>query len=114
MGSVYAADCFAHSLYVQLLTLRALQLTTAVSSIRTLGVALAMTLLNQFALEPWTTENMMERYKLEDEQKTETPEYKALRKNFGKLHGMSSLTNLVALCAGVAHAVYLAGKLVSV
>jgi hypothetical protein len=41
----------------------------------------------------------------------DTDEYKKLKASFGKLHGMSSLVNLIALCAGVAHAVYLAAPL---
>ncbi|GKZ00333.1 hypothetical protein MPSEU_000986200 [Mayamaea pseudoterrestris] len=77
-----------------------------------LGVALAMNLFNQFILEPTATNNMLERYRMEEQGKESSDEYKALRKNFGKFHGLSSLTNLVALCGGVAHAVYLAAALV--
>jgi len=79
-----------------------------------LGVALAMTLINQFYLEPKSTENMFERYMMEDDnpKADETDEYKKLKSSFGKLHGISSLLNLVALCAGVAHAVYLGAALV--
>jgi hypothetical protein len=72
-----------------------------------------MTLLNQFYLEPLSTDNMMERYRLEDTPGgKDTDEYKKHKASFGKLHGMSSLTNLIALCAGVVHAVYIASALV--
>jgi hypothetical protein len=79
---------------------------------RALAISLAMTLLNQFILEPVATNNMLERYRLEEEGKESSGEYKSLKKNFGKFHGLSSLTNLIALCAGVAHATYLAAALV--
>lgn len=71
-----------------------------------------MTLLNQFYLEPKSTENMTERYRLEDAGQDDTEEYKKLKASFGKFHGMSSLSNLIALCGGVAHAVYLGAALV--
>lgn len=77
-----------------------------------LTLALAMTLLNQFVLEPTATKNMLERYRLEEDGKESSDEYKKLKKSFGKFHGISSLTNLIALCGGVAHAVYLAAALV--
>ena len=35
-----------------------------------------------------------------------------LRKEFGKLHGVSSLLNLLVLCGGVAHAWFLAALMV--
>ena len=81
-------------------------------SISALVVALVMTTLNQFVLEPVSTDIMMQRYELDDKGETNTDEYKTLRAKFGKLHGMSSLTNLIALCAGVAHAVLLSSALV--
>jgi hypothetical protein len=88
-------------------------LTTIAKSTKSLIVALAMTLLNQFIIEPMTTNNMMRRYELEDtENGRNTDEYKALKANFGKFHGLSSLTNLVALCAAVAHGFYLSAALV--
>lgn len=100
------------TLVIQLVTLQNL---TKISrrSTTALGVALAMTLLNQFYLEPVSTNNMMERYKLEAAGETEgNEEYAALKAAFGKWHGLSSLTNLIALCAGAAHAIYLASALV--
>jgi hypothetical protein len=107
----YFALCSA-SVLLQLVTLK--NLPVGVASTKALGVALVMTLLNQFILEPKSTENMMERYRLEEVPgATDSEEYKKLKSNFGKFHGMSSLTNLIALCAGVAHAVYLGGALVA-
>jgi hypothetical protein len=91
--------------------------TVARASVKALGVALLMTLANQFVLEPKSTKIMFERYDLEnnnsgDASIKETEEYKTLAKSFGKLHGMSSLTNLIALCAAAVHGFYLAAALV--
>jgi hypothetical protein len=77
-----------------------------------LGIAFFSTLMNLLYLEPASTENMFGRYSLEDEGKKETEEYKKLAKSFGKFHGMSSLFNLVALCAGIVHGTRLASSLV--
>lgn len=71
-----------------------------------------MTLLNQYLIEPITTKNMMRRYELEEsENGTATEEYKELKSKFGKYHGLSSLTNLVALCAAAVHGFYLSAAL---
>lgn len=98
-------------LVLQLVTLKGLAIEKSIS-VKALGVALVMTLLNQFYLEPTSTSNMMERYELEDKKETDTDRYKKLKSNFGKFHGMSSLTNLIAFCGGVAHAAFLATSLV--
>jgi len=97
------------SLVLQLVTLKSLQIsgTIAHASAKSLGVALLMTLANQFYLEPKSTSNMMRRYELDNAGQQESDEYKTLKASFGKFHGLSSLTNLVALCAGVAHACFL-------
>jgi hypothetical protein len=72
-----------------------------------------MTLLNQYLIEPITTKNMMRRYELEDsENGTATEEYKELKANFGKYHGLSSLTNLIALCAAAVHGFYLSAAFI--
>lgn len=76
-----------------------------------LVVSLAMTLLNQFVLEPKSTDNMLERYRLEDAGQDQSDQYKQLKASFGKFHGLSSLTNLIALLGGVAHAAYLGSAL---
>jgi hypothetical protein len=82
-------------------------------STRVLLVALLMTLLNQFFLEPLATDNMMKRYNLEETSNGQgSEEYKKLKSNFGKLHGLSSLTNLVALCAAAIHGFFLSAALV--
>lgn len=100
------------TLILQLVTLPGVAVKAA--STKALGLALAMTLLNQFYLEPASTDNMMRRYELEGlPGGQDSEEYKTLKANFGKFHGMSSLTNLIALCGGVAHAVYLAGSLMA-
>jgi len=86
-----------------------------VKSQRALLVALVLTLINQFVLEPMSTSNMFERYRIEDanpETFGDMKDYSKLKKSFGKFHGLSSLANLVALCAGVAHAVFLGAALV--
>ena len=97
---------------VQLVTVSGLRTTAASKSKLALLVALAMTLLNQFGLEPMATKNMMRRYELDVVPGgQETEEYRQLKANFGKFHGMSSLTNLVALCTAVLHGVVLSGAL---
>jgi hypothetical protein len=99
------------TLVLQLVTVRSLSIYSK-KAVTALAVALAMTVLNQFVLEPISSNNMMERYNLEDAGDTGTDRYKKLKADFGKFHGMSSLTNLIAMCAGVVHAVYLASALV--
>jgi hypothetical protein len=104
-------------LYVcsQLITVTRLPSIAAASS-RALGVSLLMTLLNQFFLEPKSTKVMFDRYELEnsnDPDALETAEYKKLRSSFGKLHGMSSLTNLIAFIGAVVHGVLLSTALVA-
>lgn len=99
-------------LVLQIVTLPSLPATVKNASTKVLGLALIMTLSNQFYLEPLSTKNMVRRYELEDQSGgKDTDEYKKLKASFGKFHGMSSLTNLIAMCGGVAHAVYLASTL---
>lgn len=105
------------SYHLQIVTLKGLTASAAVNiiakSTKSLIVALVMTLLNQFIIEPMTTNNMLRRYELEDtENGKNTDEYKALKANFGKFHGISSLTNLVALCAAAAHGFYLSAAFI--
>jgi hypothetical protein len=72
-----------------------------------------MTLLNQYVIEPITTNNMMRRYELEETQNgTASEEYRQLKSKFGKFHGISSLTNLIALCAAAVHGFYLSAALI--
>ena len=77
-----------------------------------LAIALISTLLNLLYLEPKSTSVMFDRYELEDSGKSESDEYSQKAKLFGKLHGMSSLANLIALCGGVVHGVRLASGLI--
>ena len=108
----YFSLCSA-AIVLQLVTLKTLSIVSKCKSTKALAVALVMTLVNQFYLEPVSTNNMMERYRLDDTPGgKDTDEYKKLKASFGKFHGLSSLTNLVALCAGVAHGVFLASGLV--
>ncbi|KAL7581467.1 hypothetical protein ACA910_022042 [Epithemia clementina (nom. ined.)] len=101
------------ALMLQLITLPVLPVVFVGSSSKALGLAFAMTMLNQFYLEPKSTKIMLQRYELEGQAGgKDTNEYKSLKASFGKLHGMSSLTNLIALCAGMAHAIFLARALV--
>ena len=77
----------------------------------TLGVGLAATLLNLVVVEPASTRSMFERYELESLGAAARDEARvaALRKEFGKLHGLSSLLNLAAVVTAVAHGAWLAG-----
>jgi hypothetical protein len=105
------------ALVIQLVTLKSLsgmKASIAHNSAKSLGIAFLMTLINQFYLEPTSTINMLERYDLDENGEQESDRYKKLKASFGKFHGMSSLANLIALCAGVAHAVFLSSTLVVV
>ena len=94
-------------------TLKPLALQSTRRVVVTLGLSLAMTLLNLIFLEPYSTKIMLERYDLENQEGGQsTDRYKVLKAQFGKMHGMSSLTNLIALCGAVAHGVALAATLV--
>lgn len=97
---------------VQILTLTAMPDVLSKTSEVSLAVAFVATLLNLLYLEPKSTRVMFDRYSLEDDGKRESEEYSKLAKSFGKLHGMSSLANLIALCGGIVHGVRLASGLV--
>ncbi|CAM9557318.1 unnamed protein product [Chrysoparadoxa australica] len=84
----------------------------ASSSQTILGLGLAGNLLNLLCLEPLTTNNMMKRYELEGKGGTSSDAYKALKKAFGPLHGLSSLANLGALLAGITYVWRVASSLV--
>lgn len=96
---------------VQILTLTAMPDILSKTSEVSLAIAFFTTLLNLLYLEPKSTQVMFDRYSLEDDGKRESEEYSKLAKTFGKLHGMSSLANLVALCGGIVHGVRLASGL---
>jgi hypothetical protein len=83
-------------------------------SLVALAIAFGGTLFNQFILEPASSKIMMNRYQLEElPGGKDSEKYKKLAKSFGKYHGISSLVNLIALCAAVAHGTYLAGAIVA-
>lgn len=81
----------------------------------TLAFSLACTMLNVVLLEPKATNIMFEKYEVENNEGMGKEEkenrLKLMGKKFGKWHGMSSLSNLCALCGAVAHAWYLAAKM---
>lgn len=78
-----------------------------------LGVTLGATLINLLVIEPTTTKSMFERYALENAPAASRDDARIarLRKEFSKLHGISSLFNLAALVACVAHGAWLASHL---
>ena len=76
-----------------------------------LAVSFVSTLLNLLYLEPTSTKVMFDRYQLEDDGKKDSDEYSEKAKSFGKLHGRSSLANLVSLLGGLIHGVRLASGL---
>ena len=76
-----------------------------------LAVSFVSTLLNLLYLEPTSTKVMFDRYQLEDDGKKDSDEYSEKARSFGKLHGMSSLANLVSLLGGLIHGVRLASGL---
>lgn len=87
--------------------------------LRVLLTALFAVLTNLAFLEPKTSEVMFQRHRVEDQHpgasmqdlKSTVPEYKKLSAQFGMLHGMSSLVNLVALSATMLHLWYLSTRL---
>lgn len=99
------------TLALQILTLTAMPDVLSKTSEVSLLIAFFATLLNLLYLEPTSTRVMFDRYKLEDDGKRDSDEYKTLAKSFGKFHGISSLTNLIAFCGGIVHAVRLASNL---
>lgn len=99
---------------VQMLTLTSMPDILCKSSELALGTSFLFTLLNLLYLEPKSSRVMFDRYALEDEGKRDSEEYKKLASSFGKLHGISSLTNLMALCGAIVHGVRLASGLVPV
>eukprot|EP00392_Amoebophrya_sp_AT5.2_P000751 g752.t1 len=87
---------------------------------------LAILLLNLLYFEPKTTAVMYERHKVEirlgtghevgqlrpsDPEKANDPELVALSKKFGKLHGVSTSLNLLGLCLGTWHAVWIGSNM---
>ena len=101
------------TIMLQIVTLKALKNLEVTKLVKgSLGGALLLTLFNQFYLEPVSTKVMLERYDLENTDGGEdTDRYKELKSAFGKLHGISSLTNLLALICGVVHATSLSSSL---
>lgn len=81
--------------------------------IKLLAIAAGTALANIAVAEPRATEVMFERYALENVAGSERDEARisALKKTFGKWHGISSLLNLVNLVCAVGHAFFLAGGL---
>jgi len=75
------------------------------------AASLVCTLANMLYFEPTATGVMIERYKRENEGLKDPAIDKALRARFSKLHGMSSLANLLALIGLVAHGALLSARL---
>lgn len=77
-----------------------------------LGISLGASLLNLFFTEPAATRVMFKRYELENALgERDDAAIKALAKQFGKWHGISSLLNLAVLVCAVGHAYYLGARL---
>lgn len=99
----------AVTILLQLVTLAKLPSLMTTNVKRVLGTSMAMTLLNLAYLEPTATRIMFERYDLDNLPGGHTSEkYKKLAASFGKLHGLSSLANLIAFCGAVAHGFFIA------
>jgi hypothetical protein len=79
---------------------------------RLLGISALTAVLNLVVAEPAATDVMFKRYALENaEGERDEESIKALKKQFGKWHGISSLLNLVNLVCAVGHAFYLGGSI---
>jgi len=73
-----------------------------------LGIALMGSLVNLLFTEPAATKVMFQRYELENSTgPRDEKAIKALSKQFGKWHGISSLLNLIVLICAVGHAYYI-------
>lgn len=70
-----------------------------------LGLSLAATAANLFVVEPKTTANMFARYAMQNggKENYDIGRADALKKEFGLLHGLSSLLNLGCLCYALVH-----------
>mmetsp|Transcript_69189 Transcript_69189/g.224419 ORF Transcript_69189/g.224419 Transcript_69189/m.224419 type:complete len:261 (-) Transcript_69189:16-798(-) len=75
------------------------------------AASLAWTLANHLYLSPKATEVMLERYARQNKGLKDPEVDKKLGAQFGKLHGLSSLANLLALVGLVAHAAALAARI---
>lgn len=75
------------------------------------GASFAMYLLNWLAIEPAATNVMLERYQLENSPNRDAAQIKKLYGQFSKLHGTSSMLNLVCLVGACVHGWWLAGSL---
>jgi hypothetical protein len=83
-----------------------------VTEVRLLAISVACAVANLLVAEPAATSVMFERYTLENaEGERDQDRITALKKTFGKWHGISSLLNLVVLVCAVGHAYYLGGQL---
>ncbi|GMI44899.1 hypothetical protein TrCOL_g3162 [Triparma columacea] len=96
--------------FLQLSTLRNLSSTVSPSPT---FFSLFCSLSNLLYLEPKSTSIMSQRHRLEDKGEASSEEYKSLKSEFGKLHGMSSLMNLGALVGLLVHGALIARKLVA-
>eukprot|EP00929_Paragymnodinium_shiwhaense_P083988 TRINITY_DN44894_c0_g1_i1.p1 TRINITY_DN44894_c0_g1~~TRINITY_DN44894_c0_g1_i1.p1 ORF type:complete len:325 (-),score=62.57 TRINITY_DN44894_c0_g1_i1:241-1215(-) len=74
-------------------------------------MSLVSTLSNLFYFEPEATKIMFQRYDREDQGLKDPVVDKDLKARFGKLHGLSSLANLLTLVGLVAHGSLLAARL---
>ncbi|KAL4459187.1 hypothetical protein ABPG75_014052 [Micractinium tetrahymenae] len=80
-----------------------------------LGIGLGSSLLNLLFVEPYCTKVMFQRYALENKEGArDEGAIKALAKQFGKWHGISSLINLATLVVAVGHGWWLASNLLGV
>lgn len=71
------SNFLAFFFFAQMITTKVLVKVPQKPSLIALGVALGTNMLNQFFLEPLSTDNMMQRYKMEDEgADMDSPEYK--------------------------------------
>lgn len=86
--------------------------TPPVKEVYLLATALGSSVINMLYTEPEATKIMFQRYELENAPgaRDETA-IKALSKQFGKFHGISSLLNLIVVVCAVGHAYYLGGQL---
>ncbi|KAI3423407.1 hypothetical protein D9Q98_010624 [Chlorella vulgaris] len=72
------------------------------------GLGLATSLLSLLVAEPIATSVMLKRYALENAPTRDEASIKALAKQFGKWHGISSLINLGTLITAIGHGWWLA------
>jgi len=101
-------------------------MTTSMTQFKCLCSILILTLINLCVVEPKTTSIMFKRHVIErklgtghevgqikpsDPKIANDPDLRAISKKFGMFHGISSTVNLISVCLGTWHLIFIGSKL---